>query len=64
MYVPTSLIERLKNCRSDFPVPGKPHSVGRGTIIQMQMFLSGEKSGRGVPGQFYVNGGNKFVNIV
>ena len=54
----------VENCRSDFPVPGKPHSFGRPTIIQMQMFLNGERSGRGVPDQFYVNGGNKFVNVL
>ena len=45
-------------------MPGKPHSVGKVRIIQMQKFLSGEKSGGGVPDQFYVNGGDKFVNIM
>ena len=43
--------------RSDYPVHGKPHSVGKLTIIQMQIFLSGNRSGRGLPEQFFVNGG-------
>jgi len=44
--------------RSDFPVPNKPHSFGRATIVQWNLLFSGLHSGgRQTPKQFYVTGG-------
>ena len=49
-----------KAFQSDFPVPGKPHSYGRATIVTWKLIESGgHPGGRGVPQPdgFHVTGG-------